>query len=130
MPDSGHIQEFEAEIANRKGDRAGRPPVEPLYTVDDAYKCFGHFSPVSYSTEIELYPGIKVVFRDAGHILGSSIVELFVTEDNKSTKFLFSGDLGQPDQPIIKDTEIVAEADYIVMESTYGDRLHENYDNL
>ncbi|BBB92691.1 MAG TPA: MBL fold metallo-hydrolase [Methylomusa anaerophila] len=128
LPDSGHIQEFEAEIANRKGQRAGKKPVEPLYTVDDAYSCLKQFSPVAYNTELKLSPEVTVKFQDAGHILGSSMLEIWVTENGKTVKLLFSGDLGQPDQPIIKDPTIIDHADYIIVESTYGAREHDDED--
>lgn len=128
LPDSGHIQEFEAEHLNRKGKRLGRKLVEPLYTVDDAYSCLKQFNPVGYHEKIELTDNITVQFRDAGHILGSSMLEISITENSKTEKFVFSGDLGQPDQPIIQDPEYIEEADYIVIESTYGNRNHEHYD--
>ena len=128
LPDSAHIQEFDAEIANRKGRRAGKKPVEPLYTIADAYACLTQFLPVDYDAVLTLSPSIKVCFRDAGHILGSSMVEVWVTEEGKTTKLLFSGDLGQPGQPLIKDPTLIDEADYIIVESTYGNRLHEPYD--
>lgn len=128
LPDSAHIQEFDAEIANRKGKRAGRKLVEPLYTIADAYTCLTHFLPVDYDEIVTLYPGIRVSFRDAGHILGSAILEIWVTEEEKTTKLLFSGDLGQPNQPIVKDPTVIDEADYVIVESTYGNRLHEEYD--
>lgn len=128
LPDSAHIQEFDAEIANRKGERAGRKPVEPLYTLADAHACLTHFSPVEYEALVTLSPSVKACFRDAGHILGSAMIEVWVTEEGKNTKLVFSGDLGQPDQPIIKDPTFIDEADYIIVESTYGNRMHENYD--
>lgn len=128
LPDSGHIQEFEAEIANRKGQRAGRKPVEPLYTVEEAYTCLKQFSPTSYDTPVQLAEGITVQFREAGHILGSSMVELLITENGETTKLLFSGDLGQPDQPIIKDPAVIEQADYVIIESTYGARKHDPSD--
>jgi metallo-beta-lactamase family protein len=128
LPDSGHIQEFDAEIANRKGQRAGKKVVEPLYTVEDAYSCLQQFLPVSYDSELRLTDNLVVRYKDAGHILGSSMLEIFVTEEGKTVKLLFSGDLGQPDQPIIKDPTFVDEADYIITESTYGNRVHEQYD--
>lgn len=127
LPDSAHIQEFDTAIANRKGQRAGRTPVEPLYTVDDAYACLAQFSPVAYNSELNLSPEVTVRFQDAGHILGSSVLEIWVTEQDKKVKLLFSGDLGQPDQPILKDPTHVEEADYIITESTYGNRIHEQY---
>lgn len=128
LPDSAHIQEFDAEIATRKGQRAGKNPVEPIYTIEDAYSCLEHFKPVAYNTEIEVSPNITVRFQDAGHILGSSVLEVWVRDEGKTSKFLFSGDLGQPNQPIIKDPTFVDEADYIITESTYGNRKHEHYD--
>lgn len=128
LPDSAHIQEFEAEIAGRKGRRAGKPPLEPLYTVDDAYACLKNFAPKPYGQKLDITPEVTVRFNDAGHILGSSIIELWVTENGKTVKFVFSGDLGQPDQPLIKDPSAIDAADYIVMESTYGNRNHEHYD--
>lgn len=128
LPDSGHIQEFDAEIANRKGKRAGKKPVEPLYTVDDAYNCLKQLYPVEFHSKINLTPNITVQFRDAGHILGSSMLEVWITEENNSEKLAFSGDLGQPNQPIIQDPEYIEEADYVIIESTYGNRNHVNYD--
>jgi metallo-beta-lactamase family protein len=128
LADSAHIQEFEAEIANRKGRRAGVTPLEPLYTVDDAFRCLQHFQPVHYNEPQELFPEISVKFDDAGHILGSSIIEVSVTEAGTTVKLVFSGDLGQPDQPLIKDPTYIDSADYIIMESTYGNRQHEQYD--
>lgn len=128
LPDSGHIQEFDAEIANRKGQRAGRKPVEPLYTVDEAYACLKQFSPMMYDAELQLCEEVVLTFREAGHILGSSMVELVVTENGETAKVLFSGDLGQPDQPIIKDPAVIEHADYVIIESTYGDRTHDSSD--
>lgn len=126
LPDSGHIQEFEAELANRKGKRAGKSQVEPLYTVDDAYGCLKQFSPMPYGEEQVLCPEVTVKFNDAGHILGSSTIEVWVKENEKTTKLVFSGDLGQPNQPIIKDPTYIETADYVIMESTYGNRKHEH----
>lgn len=128
LPDSGHIQEFDAEIQNRKRLRTGRELIQPIYTVDEAYIALKQFSPVAYSTETQVTPEVKVRFVDAGHILGSSILEVWVTEHSKTTKLVFSGDLGQPDQPIIKDPTYIEAADYIITESTYGNRSHEEYD--
>lgn len=128
LPDSAHIQEFDAEIANRKGLRAGRKPVEPLYTVPDAYEALKQFSPVAYGEKLALSEQITVRFQDAGHIMGSSMIEVWVTEGNETVKLLFSGDLGQPDQPLIKDPTYIDDADYIIMESTYGNKLHSHED--
>lgn len=129
LPDSGHIQEFDAEIASRKSKRAGRQPVEPLYTVEDAQNCLKYFVPVRYDTDLDLPGGIRVRFQDAGHILGSSTLEIWVAEEDKTTKLVFSGDLGQPGQPIIKDPSYIEETDYLIMEATYGNRSHDDFDN-
>ena len=125
LPDSGHIQEFEAEIANRKGQRAGRKVIEPLYTVDDAYACLQQFSPMPYDQVITLSDEVSITFRDAGHILGSSMIEITANENGETAKIVFSGDLGQPEQPIIRNPAVIEQADYLVIESTYGDRTHE-----
>lgn len=126
LPDSAHIQEIDSEMLNRKGKRAGREVVSPLYTVDDAYSCLKQFSSVKFDEIVQITPGITARFRNAGHIFGSAIVEVWVEEDNKKTKLVFSGDLGQPNQPIIKDPEMIEEADYVIVESTYGDRIHDH----
>jgi metallo-beta-lactamase family protein len=128
LADSAHIQEFEAEIATRKNKRAGRVTPEPLYTVNDATDCLTHFAPQPYGQQLNLAPGVTVRFDEAGHILGSSIIEIWINENGQTTKLAFSGDLGRPDQPITKDPTFLDEADYIIMESTYGNRRHEDYD--
>ena len=128
LPDSAHIQESDTELTNRKGQRSGDTPVKPLYTMDDASEALQHFSSVPYNERFHIADNIEIIFRDAGHIMGSAIVEMFVTEEEKTTKLVFSGDLGQPDQPIIKDPSIIHGADYLIVESTYGDRLHQLYD--
>lgn len=125
LPDSGHIQEFENEWENRKRMRAGKPPVKPLYTVQDAISCLKLFKPVKYFESIRLNDEIVVKFNDAGHILGSAILEMWVFEDDKTTKIVFSGDLGNKNMPILRDPSIIADADFVVIESTYGNRLHE-----
>jgi len=127
MVDSGHIQEEDAAKKlkrHRREKRKGPHPVEPLYTMQDAEKAAELLQSVEYAVERELAPGIKVTFRDAGHILGSSVVKLKITEGSESRTLLFSGDLGRPDKPILKDPTFLAEADYVVMESTYGNRDH------
>lgn len=125
LRDSAFIQESDAQWQNQKGKRAGRPEVEPLYTVADAEAALEQLYPVEYGQILELCEGVKVRFRDAGHLLGSSIVEIWATEGDETRKLVFSGDLGNVDQPIIRDPEFLEEADYVVMESTYGDRDHE-----
>ena len=128
LRDSAHIQESDAEFANRKGLRAGKSVVEPLYTVDDAYKALQHFHTHEFGEMLEVLPGVQVKFKVAGHILGSAIVEVFVNEDGKTTKLVFTGDIGQPNQPIIEDPEEISGADFIITESTYGNRVHKAYD--
>ncbi|NLE10425.1 MAG: MBL fold metallo-hydrolase [Actinobacteria bacterium] len=123
--DSAYIQETEAEWRSRKARRAGRKDVQPMYDQDDARKTLPLLQPVQYHERRKLAPGVEVVFRDAGHILGSAILELYLEEAGTKAKVVFSGDVGQPDQPIIRDPEIIEEADYLFLESTYGDRLHE-----
>ena len=124
LKDSGHIQEMEAEWQNRKDKRAGKGEAVPLYTMKDAEKCLRYFQAVHYDEIIQLSDGVKVRFQDAGHILGSAIIEIWVEEGGQEKKIIFSGDLGNSDQPIIKDPSWVQEGDVLWLESTYGDRLH------
>lgn len=124
LKDSGYIHEKEAEWKNRKNERAGRPLVEPLYTCNDAVESLKFVKPVLYDQLIELNPEMKIVFNDAGHILGSAITELWVTEGESVSKIVFSGDLGVMDRPILRDPTIIKKADYVIMETTYGNRLH------
>ncbi|MCP1354982.1 MBL fold metallo-hydrolase RNA specificity domain-containing protein [Aneurinibacillus migulanus] len=126
LPDSGHIQEAEAEWYNRKRRRRGRPEIKPLYTEEDARRCLSHFKGIPYDEYTEVVPGITIRMRDAGHILGSAIVEMWVKESEESgtCKLVFSGDLGSKRQAIVKDPAFIDEADYVFIESTYGDRLH------
>lgn len=125
LKDSAHIHEQEAEWKNRKAERAGRARVEPLYTADDALDTIKLLKPYTYDTLIELNDEMKIVFNDAGHILGSAIIELWVKDENLEKKLVFSGDLGMSDRPILKDPTYIHKADYVVMETTYGNRLHE-----
>jgi metallo-beta-lactamase family protein len=122
--DSAHIQEMEAEWRHRKGRRAGRRSREPLYTQKDAHEALRLFHPVEYETDLRASPEVTVRFRDAGHILGSAALEIWLSTAGGDAKIVFSGDVGQPDRPILRDPEPLFEADYLVMESTYGDRLH------
>ena len=124
LRDSAHIQEFEAEWRNRKGRRAGKEEFVPLYTMDDALGAVELFHPCDYNQKIELAEGISIRFTDVGHLLGSASIEIWITEDGVSKKIVFSGDIGNTNQPLIKDPEYLSEADYVVMESTYGDRTH------
>ena len=124
LRDSAHIQEFEAEWRNRKGRRAGKEEFVPLYTMDDALGAVELFHPCDYNQKIELTEGISIRFTDVGHLLGSASIEIWITEDGVSKKIVFSGDIGNTNQPLIKDPKYLSEADYVVMESTYGDRTH------
>jgi len=126
LPDCGHIQEFENEWKNKKRLRAGKPPLEPIYTYQDALDCLKLFKKVRYGEAIKINDEIKVRFNDAGHILGSAIIEFWIMEKGKETKIVFSGDLGNRDMPIIRDPSIIESADYLVIESTYGNRIHDN----
>ncbi|MDW7670897.1 MAG: MBL fold metallo-hydrolase [Bacillota bacterium] len=123
--DSAHIQETDTEWINRKRERAGETPVQPLYHVKDAEKSLHYFEAVQYNQKISINDMINIRFRDAGHILGSAILELWITEESDTVKLVFSGDLGQKGKPLIRDPDIIEEADYLIMESTYGDRIHE-----
>ncbi len=125
LPDCGHIQESDAETATRKGLRAGKPAVTPLYTADDAFIALKHFVTHDFNEEFEVVPGVKIKFRVAGHILGSAMVKIIVTENGKETTILFTGDIGQPNVPIIDDPYQVTGADFVITESTYGNRVHE-----
>ena len=124
LKDSAHIQEFEAEWRNRKAKRAGGEEYVPLYCMDDAIGVLEHFVPCNYDERIELAEGITIRFSDVGHLLGSASIEIWMTEGDVSKKIVFSGDIGNVNQPIIKDPQYLKEADYVVMESTYGDRNH------
>ena len=127
--DSAYIQEMEAEWRTRKGRRAGRAATEPLYTQDDARKTLPLLRGVEYGELRQLVPGLAIQFHDAGHILGSAFLEMRLQEGDTQVKVLMSGDIGQPDQPIIRDPEIIEQTDCLFMESTYGDRLHVNNGN-
>ncbi|MEG1583667.1 MAG: MBL fold metallo-hydrolase, partial [Anaerovorax sp.] len=124
LKDSGYIHEKEAEWKNRKAERAGKPIVEPLYTFNDAVDSLQYLSPILYDQLIEINEEMKIVFNDAGHILGSAIVELWVEEEGNVSKIVFSGDLGVHGRPILRDPTIIKKADYLIMETTYGNRLH------
>ena len=128
LPDSAHIQESDAEFANRKGLRAGKSEVLPLFTVDDAYTALQYFYVHNFEEEFEVLPGITAKLHVAGHILGSAVVRLEVEENGKKTRMIFSGDVGQPNQPIVEDPTILNGADFITTESTYGNRTHKAYD--
>lgn len=125
LRDCAHIQMQEAEWKNRKAKRsAGVEPHEPIYTMEDADAAIKRIVPCEYGKEIELCEGIKIRFTDIGHLLGSASIEVWATEEGTTKKIVFSGDIGNKSQPLIKDPSLTESADYVVMESTYGDRLH------
>lgn len=129
LPDSGHIQEVEIEWKNRKRMREGKENLPPLYTAEDAYKCLEIFEPVNYDDIVEIDDNISIRFNDAGHMLGSAIIEVWVTEDGETKKAVFTGDLGNNDLPLLDAPTMISSADYLVMESTYGNRLHVRNDD-
>lgn len=129
LPDSGHIQETEVEWKNRKRMRRGEPPIPPLYTAEDAIKSLELFEPQKYDEIIDIDENIHIRFNDAGHMLGSSIVEIWVKEDNKLIKTVFTGDLGNNDIPLLSEPTMIEDADFLIMESTYGSRLHMKDEN-
>jgi len=123
--DSAHIQEQDAEWKNRKGERSGAPHEEPLYTIEDAQQVSQYLKTCEYGQTVDLCEGVRVTFVDAGHLLGSASILLEAAENGVEKKIVFSGDLGNVNQPIIRDPTHIQGADYVVMESTYGDRNHE-----
>ncbi|MFO1218273.1 MAG: MBL fold metallo-hydrolase [Burkholderiaceae bacterium] len=129
LPDSAHVQQADAERASRRREPAARQPsadAAPLYSMQDAVDCLRQLQTVRYDEQIEPHAGVRCRFRDAGHILGSAILELWVTEGGKTTKLVLSGDLGQPGRPILRDPATIADADVLFIESTYGDRAHKD----
>lgn len=124
--DSAHIQESEAEWKNKKALRQGRKTVEPIYTQKDAMNTFQYFKYVQYDQLINIEEGLSVRFNDAGHILGSSIIEMWFKENDKTVKVVYSGDLGMREKPLLRDPKIIEKADYVIMEATYGDRVRDN----
>lgn len=124
LKDSAHIHEKDAEWQTRKNARTGKPPVEPLYTMKDAENALKMVKPVLYDQLVEINEQMRIVFNDAGHILGSAITELWVDEGETTSKIVFSGDLGVEDRPILRNPKKIKKADYVICESTYGNRLH------
>ena len=124
LKDSAHIQMTESEWKNRKGQRAGKEPLVPIYDMNDAEGVLEHFVSCDYDKVMDLCEGVKVKFSDAGHLLGSASIEVWINEDGEERKIVFSGDIGNLNRPIIKDPSYINDADYVVMESTYGDRYH------
>lgn len=130
LRDSGHIAEMEVEWKNRKLMRVGKEPIEPIYTAAEAGECMVNFLGYDYDEQIEIFDGFKIGFKDSGHILGAAIVEMYISEkDKKEIKLVYSGDLGNLNIPIVKDPTYIEAADYVIMETTYGNRVHEDARN-
>ena len=126
LKDCAHIQESEAEWKNRKAMRAGKPEVTPIYTMNDAEGVLHHFVPCNYNEIIRLNDNLEIRFVDVGHLLGSASIEIWMKEDDCSKKIVFSGDIGNKNKPLIRSPQYIRQADYVVMESTYGGRFHKN----
>ena len=124
LPDSGHIQEAEIEWRNKKRKREGKEALPPLYTCQEAIESLKIFNPVYYDNIVDIDENIKVRFNDAGHMLGSSIIEVWIKENGEEKKLVFTGDLGNNDIPLLDSPTMIESADYLIMESTYGNRLH------
>ena len=124
LADSAHIQESEAAWKNKKAARAGKDAFVPLYTVNDAQNTIDKFLSFDYNKKIDVFDGISIRFIDAGHLLGSASIEVTITENGLTKTVLFSGDLGNVDRPLLRDPQMPQKADYVVIESTYGDRVH------
>lgn len=125
LKDSAHIQEMEAEWKNRKARRAGNAEIPPLFTMEDAEGVLQHFVACRYGDIVSLSDHIKIRFTDVGHLLGSSSIEIWIAENGIEKKIVFSGDIGNKNKPLIKDPTYVEDADFVVMECTYGDRSHD-----
>ena len=126
LRDSAHIQESEAEWRSRKAERAGEEKIQPVYTMEDALGAISCFRRCKYDEIIRIAAGVELRFTDIGHLLGSACIELWLTEEEEQRKIVFSGDVGNYNQPIINDPKTVADTDYLVIESTYGNRLHQD----
>jgi metallo-beta-lactamase family protein len=125
LKDSAHLQEKDIEWVNKKRAKKGEPPVEPLYTLEDVENSMQIFVGVQYNKIIEIFDGISFSFRDAGHILGSAGIQFVIKENGKKNiSFGFSGDIGRPDSPVIKSPDLLRDLDVLIMESTYGNRVH------
>ncbi len=124
LRDSAHIQMSETEYRNRKARRSGDKLEEPIYDMEDAINTIQKFVSHEYGERFEIYDGIEIRFTDVGHLLGSASIEVWVTEENVTKKLVFSGDIGNINQPLMRNPQYISEADYVIMESTYGDRDH------
>lgn len=125
LRDSAHLQEMDIEFVNKKRKKKGEEPVEPLYEIEDVERAMTHFIGIQYNKQLEILPGVKVTFRDAGHILGSAGIQLDIMEsDGREIRFGFSGDIGRPNAPVINNPDVLRDLDILIMESTYGNRIH------
>src|SRR6266702_7341440 len=129
LRDSARLQVADTERENRKGVRAGEPPQEPLYTPEDVEKILSQMRPVPYQEPFEVAPGIKAIWHDAGHMLGSASIQLIVQEDGKTKRVVFSGDLGPRSAPILREYESFQQADLVFLESTYGGRDDRSFED-
>jgi metallo-beta-lactamase family protein len=129
LKDAGFLSEKDAEWENRKRERKGLEPVEPLFTVEDAKIAMRQFKGRVYTEKQQILPGVSLRLADAGHILGSSIVELWLDDGAEARKLVFSGDLGRSGMPVLEDPAVIQQADRVIMESTYGDRLHRSWED-
>ncbi len=129
LKDAGFLNEKDAECENRKRVRKGLEPVEPLFTVEDAKFAMHHFKGMVYAKKQDILPGVSLRLSDAGHILGSSIVELWLDDGREKRKLVFSGDLGRSGMPVLEDPVLIQQANLVIMESTYGDRLHRTWED-
>lgn len=130
LRDSAHLQEMDIAFVNKKRKKKGEPPVEPLYQIEDVENAMTHFLGVQYNRQIEILPGIKATFRDAGHILGSAGIQLDIEKSGKNFRFGFSGDIGRPNSPVIRTPDVLRELDVLIMESTYGNRFHSDSEEV
>ena len=128
LRDSGHIQEADTTFVNKKRAKRGEPPIEPLYTLEDAEQVAGYFRPLDYDQPFEAAPGVTATFVEAGHILGSAAVVLDIEENGRKFRLWFSGDIGRRKLPLLRDPVLPYDADYMIMESTYGDKPHRDPD--
>lgn len=130
LVDSGHIHEKDAEYLNKKLKKRGEPPIQPLYTAKDAVQSLEHFVGLPYRKEIEISNGINLIFYDAGHLLGSAIVVLNIKENGRKIRLAFTGDLGRPYKPILRNPQLIGNVDFLITESTYGATIHEEMESV
>ncbi|MBM4036656.1 MAG: MBL fold metallo-hydrolase, partial [Planctomycetes bacterium] len=130
LRDSAHLQELDVEFVNKRRARQGKNPFEPLYRLEDVEQLMKQFEPVPYGLPTEVAKGVTVTFHDAGHILGSAVTELAARENGSTRRIVFTGDLGRPGMPILRDPEAVAGADVLITESTYGNRVHPPHEDV